>query len=85
MSPEEVRKKYLKRNPIVTITNKEVGDAVASCKDGYIYARLKDDRTIIYVTFVSLDMLSDEQLKTHSGLLEKIRKYEDLIEQGFNV
>ena len=85
ISPEEVRKKYLKRNPIVTITNKEVGDAVASCKDGYIYARLKDDRTIIYVTFVSLDMLSDEQLKTHSGLLEKIRKYEDLIEQGFNV
>ncbi len=79
ISPEEVRNKFLKRNFNVSIQNKEVGDAVASCKDGYIYARLKDYKTIIYVTFVSLEMLSNEQLKTQSDLLEVIREYEYLI------
>lgn len=79
ISPEEVRNKFLKRNFNVSIQNKELGDAVASCKDGYIYARLKDDKTIIYVTFVSLEMLSNEQLKVQSDLLEVIREHEYLI------
>lgn len=79
ISPEEVRNKFLKRNFNVSIQNKEVGDAVASCKDGYIYARLKDDKTIIYVTFVSFEMLSNEQLKVQSDLLEVIREHEYLI------
>lgn len=76
LSSEEVRDKFLLRNQNLSSTNKEEGEDIGTCKDGYVYIRRKDKFTNVCITFVSPDMLTAEQTADREKLLEIIKRHE---------
>ena len=79
LSSGEVRDKFLLRNQNVTSSSIEEGEDIGTCKDGYIYIRRKDKHTNICVTFVSPDLLTEEQLKDRTELLKVLREHEEKV------
>ena len=79
LSSEEVRDKFLLRNQNLSSGNGKVAEDIGTCRDGYIYIRRKDINTNVCVTFVSPEMLTDEQQRDRAALLEVIKKHEERV------
>ena len=79
LSSEEVRDKFLLRNQNLSSGNGKVVEDIGTCRDGYIYIRRKDINTNVCVTFVSPEMLTDEQQRDRAALLEVIKKHEERV------
>ncbi len=77
ISAKEVIDLFAQRNFNVSFGKLEDGERVGACKDGYIYIRTKDEGVSVAVTFISFDMLREEQLVDVEKLLEIIKKHED--------
>ena len=76
-SADEVITTFARRNPNVAATK---GEGVQTCNDGYILSKGIDNELAIAVTFLSFDMLREEQAETSERLLEVIRKHEKSLE-----
>lgn len=76
-SAEETITTFARRNPNIA-ANKEEG--VQTCNDGFILSKGIDSELSISVTFLSFDMLREEQTETSESLLEVIRKHEKSLE-----
>lgn len=79
LTPEEVRDKYLLRNQNLSSSSDKVREDIGTCRDGYVYIRRKDDNTNVCVTFVSPDMLTEEQLRDRAALLNVIKRHEERV------
>lgn len=77
LSSEEVRDKFLLRNFNITVNSKTEKETVGTCLDGYIYIRNKDRNTSICVTYVSPDLLTEEQKENRADLLQSIKEHEE--------
>ena len=77
ISAQEVIDLFAQRNFNVSWSKQECGERVGACKDGYIFIRTKDKGISVAVTFVSFDMLREEQLVDVGELVEIIKKHED--------
>ena len=79
LSSEEVRDKFLLRNQNLSSSNLDVKEDIGTCRDGYVYIRRKDSSTNICVTFVSPDLLTEEQQRDRAALLSVIKKHEERV------
>ena len=79
LSPENVRDKFLLRNQNLSSSNLDTKEDIGTCRDGYVYIRRKDKHTNICVTFVSPDLLKEEQQRERVTLLEVIKKHEEKV------
>ena len=79
LSSEEVRDKFLLRNQNLSSSNLDVKEDIGTCRDGYVYIRRKDNSTNICVTFVSPDLLTEEQQRDRAALLSVIKKHEERV------
>ena len=77
LSSEEVRDKFLLRNFNITVNSKTEKETVGTCLDGYIFIRNKDKNTSVCVTYVSPDLLTDEQQGNRVALLQSIKEHEE--------
>lgn len=77
LSSEEVREKFLLRNFNITVNSKTEKESVGTCLDGYIFIRNKDRNTSVCVTYVSPDLLTDEQQGNRAALLQSIKEHEE--------
>lgn len=79
LSSEEVREKFLLRNQNLTSSSLDIKEDIGTCRDGYVYIRRKDNATNICVTFVSPDLLTEEQQRDRVALLEVLKKHEEKV------
>lgn len=73
-SADETIATFARNNPNTATLR---GGEVQTCTEGYILAKDIDRESSVCVTFISFDMLREEQAETSEGLLEIIKKHEE--------
>jgi len=73
-SAEDIITTFARRNPNTAQT---INGDIKACNEGYIFAKPIGEGISVCVTFLSFDMLREDQMETSERLLEVINQHEE--------